>query len=96
MKLSGSISVSGDLRFGGLVTYAWSGNLPEPWAHLRVYQGDRLVEEAYSRLLVDPSDVLGPTPSWSGGPAKATVELAYWNSRQRLVPVASVSFEVAA
>jgi hypothetical protein len=86
--------------YGGQVTFAISTTATQyPWVHLRCYVGGALVLEGYQGFF--PTALgnqwfnLGPTPSWSGGPANCVATLEKYSSKGAWQVLASTSFDVA-
>jgi hypothetical protein len=98
-RATGSIGLTDpNPRFGDVLTIVWEISAGVPWAYLHVEQDGRLVCQGWTRLDISPHLNLGPSPSWSGPPGSAAVDLVVWNTRTQGFgkPIASYSFEVTA
>ena len=92
----GSISVP-DGVYGGTTTARVNPGGDAIWVYAECFQDDVLVYAQYVETDANNQAVLslGPTPSWTGGPASCTAEEGYFNRSGRWHTVADTTFEVS-
>ena len=91
----GQITVP-DGVFGGTTTATLNPGGSGTWAYAACSQNDTLVYAQYVMASgTTATFTLGPTPSWTSGPADCTAQEGYWGSNGRWRVIASTTFSAA-
>lgn len=82
--------------FGGTTT-ATANPGGDAWVHVACFQGRERVMATWKRVDTNNQAVflLGPTPSWTSGPASCIAQEGYWAKGSRWRVLAETTFDVA-